>query len=519
MAIATNHLLMVPNNTHPQWWRDKGMRQNVLHCIGCCLCVFYIGYDQSLLSALQSIPQWNEFFDNPKDMWLGLIAASLFFPALITVFISSWISQRFGRRPAIWVGASLIVAGGLLNGLAQNTGQFIGGRALLGAGGAMTKVCAAPLLNELAHPRIRERMAASYYGWYFVGSTISAWLCLGGIYIKGDWGWRLPCIFQAFVPFLVILITFLAPESPRFLVGKGRPEEALRVLAKYHANGKEDDPMVQLEFNEIIVALESEGEEKDTHWRDLIKTPGNRRRTCMVVLIAFGTNWLGNALIAYYLTPVLRSVGVTSAVQTCSLNAGLAMWNVVICQTAAFFVPKISRRVSFFTSHGGMIKDTVKNANIGLATVPFLFIFYGFYDIAWQILQFHYPTEILPFRLRTKGLALFTACQVGANSFNQFVNPIALGRIKWRYYLVYIFINIAYVIYFYFYLIDTRGLPLEEVTMLFDYPRKDARRMAREEMEKRVAAEEERTRGTHKLQAVNSRGSGEKDVVNHVERV
>lgn len=116
------------------------MRQNVLHCVGCCLCVFYIGYDQSLLSALQSIPQWNEFFDNPKDMWLGLIAASLFFPALITVFISSWISQRFGRRPAIWVGATLIVAGALLNGLAQNTGQFIGGRAMLGAGGAMTKV-------------------------------------------------------------------------------------------------------------------------------------------------------------------------------------------------------------------------------------------------------------------------------------------------------------------------------------------------------------------------------------------
>lgn len=92
---------------------------------------------------------------------------------------------------------------------------------------------------------------------------------------------------------------------------------------------------------------------------------------------------------------MLRSVGVTSAVQTCSLNAGLAMWNVVICQTAAYLVPKISRRVSFFTSHAGMIvclvfitafsatfqQDTVKNAKIGLATVPFLFIFYGFYDI------------------------------------------------------------------------------------------------------------------------------------------
>lgn len=88
------------------------------------------------------------------------------------------------------------------------------------------------------------------------------------------------------------------PADAQFLVGKGRPEEALRILAKYHANGKEDDPMVQLEFNEIVVALESEGEEKDTSWLDLVRTPGNRRRTCMVILIAFGTNWLGNALIA-----------------------------------------------------------------------------------------------------------------------------------------------------------------------------------------------------------------------------
>lgn len=39
------------------------------------------------------------------------------------------------------------------------------------------QVCAAPLLNEIAHPRIRERMASSYYGWYFVGSTIASWLC------------------------------------------------------------------------------------------------------------------------------------------------------------------------------------------------------------------------------------------------------------------------------------------------------------------------------------------------------
>lgn len=99
------------------------------------------------------------------------------------------------------------------------------------------------------------------------------------------------------------------------------------------------------------------------------------------------------------------------------------------------------------------------------------------------------------FRVRTKGLALFTFCQVLANSFNQFVNPIALDAIKWKYYIVYIGINILYVIYFYFNMIDSHGLPLEEVTLLYEYPRKDARTMARAEMDKRIRAEELRQRG------------------------
>lgn len=72
---------------------------------------------------------------------------------------------------------------------------------------------------------------------------------------------------------------------------------------------------------------------------------------------------------------------------------------------------------------------------------------------------------------------------------------------QWKYYLVYIAINIAYVIFFYFYLIDTRGLPLEEVTLLFDYPRRTAREQAHAEMENRVQAEEERRRGATKLDA------------------
>jgi hypothetical protein len=50
-------------------------------------------------------------------------------------------------------------------------------------------------------------------------------------------------------------------------------------------------------------------------------------------------------------------------------------------------------------------------AAIGTAVVPFLFIFFGFYASAWTIMCFSYTTEILPYNMRTKGLAIFVAVQ------------------------------------------------------------------------------------------------------------
>lgn len=58
--------------------------------------------------------------------------------------------------------------------------------------------------------------------------------------------------------------------------------------------------------------------------------------------------------------------------------------------------------------------------------------YYGFYDIAWTPLPVSYTAEILPFGLRTKGLAIFTSVGTMANSFNQFVNPVALQALTWK---------------------------------------------------------------------------------------
>lgn len=67
-----------------------------------------------------------------------------------------------------------------------------------------------------------------------------------------------------------VLLVLLLPESPRWLMSRGKDEKALELLAKYHANGDRDDPMVRFEYAEMKASI-VQGEQKG-RWSDLIKT-------------------------------------------------------------------------------------------------------------------------------------------------------------------------------------------------------------------------------------------------------
>ena len=64
------------DNTNSWWFKDPRLRQNVLHCVGLYFCVFYPGYDASLLNGLQAMPQWKKYFHSPNSSYLGLISAT-----------------------------------------------------------------------------------------------------------------------------------------------------------------------------------------------------------------------------------------------------------------------------------------------------------------------------------------------------------------------------------------------------------------------------------------------------------
>jgi hypothetical protein len=67
----------------------------------------------------------------------------------------------------------------------------------------------------------------------------AAWATFGSFKIQNTWAWRLPSALQAVPSLIQVLMVLFVPESPRFLVNKGKEAQALKILAYYHADGDE----------------------------------------------------------------------------------------------------------------------------------------------------------------------------------------------------------------------------------------------------------------------------------------
>ena len=91
-------------------------------------------------------------------------------------------------------------------------------------------------------------------------------------------------------------------------------------------------------------------------------------------------------------------------------------------------------------------------------------------SLAFTPLIVSYTLEILPYSLRAKGFNVFNFVISVALIFNQYVNPIALGNIGWKYYIVFCCLLVAFLFIVWFLFPETKGYSLEEIAVIFDGP-------------------------------------------------
>ncbi|KAJ3559387.1 hypothetical protein NM688_g384 [Phlebia brevispora] len=457
-----------------KWYNNK--RLIYLHCWIALLLITSStnGYDGSLMNSFQSLKLWNDYFGHPHGGMLGLLNAIQNIGCLAAYPFAPYLSDGLGRRLTIWIGATIMLGAVGLQGGARNLNMFIAARFLIGFGVTFAANAAPMLVTEISYPLYRSQLTALYNSLWYSGNIVASWTTFGTEFINNTWSWRIPSLLQGLPSVFQFFLVLWGPESPRWLMHKGKETEALKTLAYYHADGDDTDPLVLFEFNEIKAVAANVG------WSALWSTRGNRKRMMLIIAIAFFSQWSGNGLVSYYLNAVFRSIGITNTTIQLLITAILAIWNLCWASAASFCVERAGRRLLFITSTAGMLvffaMQTVCSARFAItgnqaaahAVIAFIFLFYASYDLAYTPLIVMYSVEILPYSLRAKGFNIFNFVISVALIFNQYVNPIALDAIEWKYYIVYccwLTFELAFVTLF---IVETKNLSLEETAALFD---------------------------------------------------
>ncbi|KAH0835891.1 hexose transporter [Lanmaoa asiatica] len=439
------------------------------------------GYDGSMMNGLQTLTQWESAFNYPSGGKLGLLNAIQNIGALAGYPFAPYVSDGIGRRRAVWLGATIMCIATAIQTAAQSVGMFIGARFLIGFGLTFAANAAPMLVTEISYPTYRAPLTALYNSLWYSGAIIAAWTTYGTFLINSTWSWRLPSLLQGAPSVLQFVLILFAPESPRWLMSKGREEEALNTLAYYHADGNVSDPLIQHEFQEIKAALKFDRTvAENIGWKSLIATPGNRKRMRIIIAIAFFSQWSGNGLVSYYLNKVFDQIGITGTGTQLLINGILQIWNLGWAMFASFMVNRLGRRFLFLLSAALMTLFYMAQAicfseyaqhgttAAGHAVIAFIFLFYAAYDIAFTPLIVSYTVEILPYNLRAKGFNIFNFVISVALIFNQYVNPIALDSLGWKYYLVYVCWLVCEFVFLWFFIVETKNRTLEETAALFD---------------------------------------------------
>lgn len=310
------------------------------------------GIDYGVISGVVALPQFRAYFGIPDSengsRW-GIIVASIY----IGNFVASafvWLSDVIGRRGVTFLGSVITIIGAIIQVTAPNYVSLIIGRLFTGGGGALTATVAPLYMSEVAPACWRGLVVGLNASWGTIGGIIISCILLGSSYIDNDWCWRMPLLVQVVAPFIVCVLVYpFTPESPRYLLYKGKEEKARSVLARYHTTSEDlHSPLVNAELAQIKESL-ALMDRKPMDFSPLYKTKQDRYRLFLIFLYSCFQQWNGSNLFSYYLPAVLTLVGVTGSHQQLGLNLGQSVAGWVATLVGSSIFDRMRRRTLLIT--------------------------------------------------------------------------------------------------------------------------------------------------------------------------
>lgn len=431
----------------------------VFTCILAALAGLMFGLDIGVISGATSFIQKEFQVSNRTIEW---IVSAMMLGAAVGALGASWMSARLGRKRSLILGAVLFVAGSLLCGAAGSAQMLIAARFVLGLAIGIATFTAPLYLAEVAPEKIRGAMISLYQLMITIGILV-AFLSDTAFSYSGNWRWMLGVIAIPGVAFLLGL--FLLPDSPRWLMMRGRTQHAREVLLRLRGEATQ----AEREMADIAEQLGT----PQRGWHLFLENANFRRSVGLGILLQLMQQFTGMNVVMYYAPRIFEQMGYDPQAQLW-FTAIVGLTNVLATFIAIGLVDRLGRKPILYAGFAVMaaglgIVGAMMHAGIAtpaqqLFTVAMLLLFIVGFAMSAGPLIWTLCSEVQPLKGRDFGIGCSTFTNWIANmvvgaTFLTLLDGIGSASTFW----LYAALNLVFIALTFWLVPETKGVTLEQI--------------------------------------------------------
>jgi len=431
----------------------------IFTCALAALAGLMFGLDIGVISGATQFIQ-KDF--NINDHTVEWIVSAMMLGAAIGALGAAWMSSALGRKKSLIVGAILFVAGSLLCAFAWSPMTLILARIVLGLAIGIATFTAPLYLAEVAPEKIRGSMISLYQLMITTGILV-AFLSDLAFSSTGSWRWMLGVI--AIPGLLFLLGVFFLPDSPRWLMMRGRKPDAIKVLKRLRG----DDGIV----NHEIADIEEQLKQPQLGWHLFQQNKNFRRSVGLGVLLQLMQQFTGMNVVMYYAPKIFQTMGYDTHAQLW-FTAIVGLTNVLATFIAIGFVDRLGRKPMLYTGFvvmalglgvvGAMMHMGINGKGEQYFTVGMLLIFIVGFAMSAGPLIWTLCSEVQPLKGRDFGIGASTFTNWVGNyivglTFLSLLNGIGNANTFW----LYAGLNVIFIGFTFWLVPETKGVSLEQI--------------------------------------------------------